>query len=257
MSIFTATKNMKSRVKGDFHARFCENVGVKFPCVTRLANIMKEYNFNYTDQRLLFIIIIICILIMFGEMTLIHLLLFDITEIGNTESLAMYLFVLIIPGVIIMKSKKWVNKQVTAVLTQNELELKYKSKTQTVKFDEIVKVQVDHFNGVLLRISTQSKKKIKFAANDLTTSPSELREFSKDLKYALEKFNLTENKNEVQLPKNILEKKLGLYLLIGTSIVMVLVVAYIYSIGKSLSGVLIGSFGVLSSLWTGYLIQKK
>lgn len=37
MSIFTATKNMKSRVKGDFHARFCENVGVKFPCVTRLA----------------------------------------------------------------------------------------------------------------------------------------------------------------------------------------------------------------------------
>jgi hypothetical protein len=29
--------NMKSRVKGDFHARFRENVGVKFPCVTRLG----------------------------------------------------------------------------------------------------------------------------------------------------------------------------------------------------------------------------
>ena len=28
---------MKSRVKGDFQARFRENVGVKFPCVTRLA----------------------------------------------------------------------------------------------------------------------------------------------------------------------------------------------------------------------------
>ena len=29
--------NRKSRVKGDFHARFCENAGVKFPCVTRLV----------------------------------------------------------------------------------------------------------------------------------------------------------------------------------------------------------------------------
>jgi|GEM_PF-2037397 len=29
---------MKSRVQGDFHVRFRENVGVKFPCVTRLAS---------------------------------------------------------------------------------------------------------------------------------------------------------------------------------------------------------------------------
>jgi hypothetical protein len=34
--------NMKSRVKGDFHARFCENVRVKFPCVTRLAENLKD-----------------------------------------------------------------------------------------------------------------------------------------------------------------------------------------------------------------------
>ncbi len=27
---------MKSRMKGGFHVRFRENVGVKFPCVTRL-----------------------------------------------------------------------------------------------------------------------------------------------------------------------------------------------------------------------------
>jgi acetyl esterase/lipase len=33
---------MKSRVKGDFQARFRENVGVKFPCVTRLVAILKE-----------------------------------------------------------------------------------------------------------------------------------------------------------------------------------------------------------------------
>ena len=29
-------------MKGDFHVRFCENAGVKFPCVTRLCNIMKN-----------------------------------------------------------------------------------------------------------------------------------------------------------------------------------------------------------------------
>ena len=33
---------MKSRVKGDFQARFRENVGVKFPCVTRLPVINYE-----------------------------------------------------------------------------------------------------------------------------------------------------------------------------------------------------------------------
>jgi hypothetical protein len=38
MTIFGHVKeNMKSRVKGDFHARFCGKAGVKFPCLTRLA----------------------------------------------------------------------------------------------------------------------------------------------------------------------------------------------------------------------------
>ena len=36
--------NKKSRVKGDFQARFCGNVGVKLPCVTRLATISKTEN---------------------------------------------------------------------------------------------------------------------------------------------------------------------------------------------------------------------
>lgn len=33
---------MKSRVKGDFQARFRENVGVKFPCVTRLGVMLSK-----------------------------------------------------------------------------------------------------------------------------------------------------------------------------------------------------------------------
>jgi hypothetical protein len=40
MTIFGHVKeNMKSRVKGDFHARFCGKAGVKFPCLTRLGGI--------------------------------------------------------------------------------------------------------------------------------------------------------------------------------------------------------------------------
>jgi hypothetical protein len=33
---FEVIFNMKSRMKGDFHVRFCGNEGVKFLCVTRL-----------------------------------------------------------------------------------------------------------------------------------------------------------------------------------------------------------------------------
>ena len=33
---------MKSRVKGDFQARFRENVRVKFHCVTRLGDILER-----------------------------------------------------------------------------------------------------------------------------------------------------------------------------------------------------------------------
>jgi hypothetical protein len=33
---------MKSRVKGDFHARFCGKAGVKFPGLTRLWGILKD-----------------------------------------------------------------------------------------------------------------------------------------------------------------------------------------------------------------------
>ena len=43
--------NEKSRVKGDFQARFRENAGVKFPCVTRLAvSARKTYRHgNFMD----------------------------------------------------------------------------------------------------------------------------------------------------------------------------------------------------------------
>jgi hypothetical protein len=40
----TATKNMKSRVKGDFHARFCGKAGVKFLCLTRFGAIKDKKN---------------------------------------------------------------------------------------------------------------------------------------------------------------------------------------------------------------------
>ena len=39
MKLLNLWLNMKSRMKGDFHVRFCENAGVKFPCVTRLIKI--------------------------------------------------------------------------------------------------------------------------------------------------------------------------------------------------------------------------
>jgi hypothetical protein len=35
-------RNRKSRMKGDFHVRFCGNLGVKFPRVTRLAVIITD-----------------------------------------------------------------------------------------------------------------------------------------------------------------------------------------------------------------------
>jgi DNA-directed RNA polymerase specialized sigma24 family protein len=41
---------MKSRVKGDFHARFRENVGVRFPCVTRLNDADKAVISLYLEE---------------------------------------------------------------------------------------------------------------------------------------------------------------------------------------------------------------
>ena len=34
---------MKSRMKGDFHVRFCGKVEVRFPCLTRLAAITDQF----------------------------------------------------------------------------------------------------------------------------------------------------------------------------------------------------------------------
>ena len=51
MSIFTATKNMKSRMKGDFHVRFCGKVGVKFPCLTRLKLFIYGYQNRIRSSR--------------------------------------------------------------------------------------------------------------------------------------------------------------------------------------------------------------
>lgn len=37
-----STKNMESRLKGDFHVRFCRETGVRFPCQTRLGIRLKD-----------------------------------------------------------------------------------------------------------------------------------------------------------------------------------------------------------------------
>ncbi len=46
MKVFTfnGITNMKSRVKGDFHARLCGKVRVKLPFLTRLADSLKQNN---------------------------------------------------------------------------------------------------------------------------------------------------------------------------------------------------------------------
>jgi hypothetical protein len=38
---------MKSRVKGDFHARFCGKAGVRFPCLTRLAAVVWMFDDDF------------------------------------------------------------------------------------------------------------------------------------------------------------------------------------------------------------------
>lgn len=42
---------MKSRVTGDCQARFRENVGVKFPCVTRLPASLKDDTARMNEQN--------------------------------------------------------------------------------------------------------------------------------------------------------------------------------------------------------------
>ena len=46
-------ENIKSRVKGDFHVRFCGKVRVKFPCLTRLWAIVetKKQTTNGLHQK--------------------------------------------------------------------------------------------------------------------------------------------------------------------------------------------------------------
>jgi hypothetical protein len=48
--LITFRQDKKSRVKGDFQARFCGNAGVKLPCVTRLAAILPRQNQDFFDR---------------------------------------------------------------------------------------------------------------------------------------------------------------------------------------------------------------
>ena len=48
--LLIARRILKSRMNRAVHVRFCEDVGVKFPCVTRLGAVLfylKVYTFNF------------------------------------------------------------------------------------------------------------------------------------------------------------------------------------------------------------------
>jgi hypothetical protein len=44
-------KNRKSRVKGDFQARFCGKAGVKFPRLTRLSVSVENQNIDNAIRK--------------------------------------------------------------------------------------------------------------------------------------------------------------------------------------------------------------
>lgn len=211
---------------------------------------MKEYSFEYTDQKYLIKLALFCF-ILAGAST------FFIVKLEVTGLLPV-ITALGFPVVIFLINKKKVKKIGFSKIDNSFVEFELNGIQSRINFSEIESYLIESYNGVSLQMKLCNKTKITVTANSNFSKSDLLGNFCVDLENAIEEYKKESNNAEIIREKRFFERTWVLPFLIILSLILIPLVIYgIHKTGTSKIGSILTVSGLLISLWGGYLGAKR
>jgi hypothetical protein len=211
---------------------------------------MKQYDFEYTDQRFLFILLASCFALFLG---LLFAAVYFSAYLGIGPSV---LLAAGIPILAFLMNKKKLKKEGSARLDSTAITFTLPDYTHTIAFTELQAYKVEHYNGTRLSLMLKDKTKFRLTANDNFTDSGRFEAFCDELEEALYRFSLTANTGLARQPSFFKQKWLPI--LLGTmTLALAWVVVQALLEGKTPPASLFVSIALFLSLWGAYFKVRK
>ncbi|TKT93506.1 hypothetical protein [Dyadobacter frigoris] len=120
---------------------------------------MKEYSFEYTDQKFLIILVGIFLIMLTGPILFLGSF---IPVAGGWLGIGIAIGA---PFLVFALNKRKLNKQVTAYLYDTSVQLDFGDYSQQIDFNSLKSYQIEDYNGITLRLKLSNNKKIELTAS--------------------------------------------------------------------------------------------
>ncbi|MDQ6478981.1 hypothetical protein [Dyadobacter sp. LHD-138] len=211
---------------------------------------MKDYTFEYINQKLLLILFGISVAVLAG---LIACMSYLAPVIDKNIS-----FILVLGGPVLIF---WLNKgklkrRCTAHLSSTSVSFNFDDNIENVEFTDLMSYKIEHYNGTTLVMKFHGRKKIKLVANGNFCDSTPMESFCQALEDAITKSNVT-GLSEVMRAKSVFEQKWIPFFLTIMTAAVIWVVVHAYQSGKSVPVSIYTSIAIFLGMWGAYFKAKQ
>lgn len=211
---------------------------------------MKQYDFEYTDQKFLIILVISCIVLLAA---LIAGMLYLAPGIGK---LPLVILAIAGPFVVFFLYKKRIKKPGTARLEGDKVTFNLSGQSRTISFNELISYKIEHFNGTRLHLTFLDNSSFKLVSNNNLGGSDHFEIFCDDLEKALSEYIHASNTTLIRKP-SVFEQKWFPYLLGAITLALGWVVIDAFSSGNKPPGSIYVSIAIFISLWAAYFKTRQ
>jgi hypothetical protein len=180
---------------------------------------MKEYIFEYTKQRIAYLLF----LLLFG---IIALAAFILSSLFKNFLLLDIISSIILGVLFFLLNKKRIKRNGKAELTENEVVFEL-SDVKRVVFNQLKYYYIyDGKNGIIFTLGLLDGTKLKIGANNNFCNDELLKTFLTDLKSAIDTYNVQNQANIIHL-ESVLARKNSIYIL--TPITVLIILGFIFT----------------------------
>ena len=211
---------------------------------------MRDYTFEYVNQKFLLILFGISISVFVGQVACMSYL---VPVIGKNAS---FILMLAGPVLVFWLYKEKLKRRCTAHLSGSSVSFDFDDSVENVEFRDLLSYKIEHYNGTTLVMTFRERKKIKLVANGHFCDSAPMESFCLALEDAITGSNVA-GLSEVIRVKSVFEQKwMPVFLTIMTAAV-IWVVAHSYQSGKSIPLSTYTSIAIFLGVWAAYFKAKQ
>jgi hypothetical protein len=211
---------------------------------------MKVYDFEYTDEKILFILLGICLVVFVALLFCMPYLVPVLGKIPNG------LLVIGVPVAIFWFNRKKIKKAGSAFLAEDSLSISLEKGSEEILFSDLKSYKIEHHNGTTLNLKYNTANKMKLTANSNFCNSAAFEAFCDDLEKVVSQYSKLSHTPIVRSP-SIFEQKWFLVFLVTVTAIIVIIFLHATYVGKAPSTSIYTSVAIFIGLWVAYFKTKQ